>query len=287
MIDIEQVKKKILSILNQKGPSLPVQIAREIKLEPMFASAILAELANSKQVKISNLKIGSSPLYLIPGQEEKLESFADTNLEGAGKEAFLKLKQSKILKDESQSPVIRVALRSIRDFAFPFKHNNKIFWKYVFIPDEEIEKLLSKRKILISPKQTFKKSDDTLLNKKSALISERNSPKLPKQPKRKSNFLEEIKEFLNSKNIQLLNTIEINKKQITAKININGKPYLLVAYNKKRLVERDIVNAHKKASELNLRFYILGRGNLTKKMTEAIEAYHNLLKVDKLQQQSF
>ena len=72
MIDVKEKKEKILSFIEKNGPSLPVQIAREIKMDPVFASAILSELLNSKRLKLSNLRVGSSALYLIPGQEEKL-----------------------------------------------------------------------------------------------------------------------------------------------------------------------------------------------------------------------
>ncbi len=129
MINVEQVKKQILNILDEKGPSLPVKISKEVKLSPMFTSAILAELTSSKEVKLSKLKVGSSPLYLVPTQEQKLEPFAEDNFKGAEKEAYMKLKQIKTLDDQAQPPAIRVALRSIRDFAVPIKHDEKIFWK--------------------------------------------------------------------------------------------------------------------------------------------------------------
>jgi len=73
MIDIQQKKDKILEFLKTSGPSLPVQVARAIQMDPVFASAILSELIESKQIKTSHMKIGASPLYLIPGEEEKLE----------------------------------------------------------------------------------------------------------------------------------------------------------------------------------------------------------------------
>ena len=96
MINIEITKQKITNFLNQKGPSLPIQIAKQIEMTPMFTSAILSELTNIKQVKTSSLKVGSSPLYFLPGQEQQLENFAD-NFSGIEKEAFLKIQ-----KDYSQ-----------------------------------------------------------------------------------------------------------------------------------------------------------------------------------------
>ena len=300
MIDVEKIKEQILSILNQRGPSLPVEIAREIKLSPIFTSAILSELANAKKVKLSSLKVGSSPLYFIPGQEKKLEQHAD-NLEGFAKSAFLKLKQNKILDDEKQEPAIRVALRSIKDFAIPFKLNNKIFWRYAFISEEEFQEFLNKKRI-----ETLKAEEDEQAIKEQVVNIQAREPtvgekisastsKLSQQPepifikqktkrKIKTNFLEEIKNFLNQKNIQLLNTEKIDKKEITAVIKVNEEPCLLIAFNKKRISEKEILKSYRKAKELNLPYYILTKGEPTKKMREMISAYKNLKKIDKIEQ---
>ena len=74
MIDIQEKKRKILEFLKTSGPSLPVQIAKAIQMDPVFASAILSELLSSKEIKTSHMRIGASPLYLISGQENKLEN---------------------------------------------------------------------------------------------------------------------------------------------------------------------------------------------------------------------
>jgi hypothetical protein len=308
MINVEEVKKKILNILDEKGPSLPVRIAKETKLSPMFASAILAELTSAKEVKLSKLKVGSSPLYLLPGQDEKLEPFAEDNFRGAEKEAYLKLKEVKTLDDQAQPPAIRVALRSIRDFAVPIKHDDKIFWKYSFASESEVKESLPrgmargsvvKKEIKREIKQELKQevqpevkqveiSVVTPVKKLapifSAPVSAKSEPKQgTKAKKATTNFLEQIREFLAPKNIQLLNTVEIEKKEITARVEIEGKQYLLVAYDKKRVNEKDIMSAYKKSSKLGLPYYILVRGEQTKKMNETINAYQNLLKVDKLE----
>jgi len=142
MINIQGKKDKILLLLKENGPSLPVQVARAIEMDPVFASAIASELLGSKQIKTSHMKVGASMLYLLPGQEQKLEEHTD-NLKSIEKEAYLKIKTNKLIKDEDEEPATRVALRNIKDFAIPFKFQDKIMWKYAFVPNEEIEKLLS------------------------------------------------------------------------------------------------------------------------------------------------
>ena len=112
--DTSQLKENILSVLQQRGPSLPVHIAKGTNLSILFASAFLSELLSERKIKISNMRVGNSPIYFIPGQENQLENFA-LHLNNKEKEAFTLLQNKKILKDGEQHPAIRVALRSIKE----------------------------------------------------------------------------------------------------------------------------------------------------------------------------
>ena len=139
MIEVEKLntsKEKILSTIRMRGPILPVQVAKEINFSPLFASAFLSELKDEDKIKISNMRVGSSPLYYLPGQEVMLEKFVPY-LNQREKEAFQKLRQEKLLEDANQDPVVRVALRAIKDFAIPVKvrvdGEMKLFWKYFTI----------------------------------------------------------------------------------------------------------------------------------------------------------
>jgi len=140
MIDVGEIKRKIIDFINQNGPTLPISIVKFLGLEPVFVSAILAELSNEKRIKTTQLKVGSSCLYYLEGQENLLEEKAEFYLKGVEKEAFLFLKKNKILLDEEQTPVFRVAFRNLRDFAFSFNQDNKIYWKYFLIDKDLLEK---------------------------------------------------------------------------------------------------------------------------------------------------
>ncbi len=138
-------KERIISTIRYKGPSLPVQIARVISIEPLFASAILSELKAEEKLKTTHMRVGSSPLYYTEGQDAQLENFIQY-LNQREKEAFAHLKKSKLLEDEKQTPVIRVALRAIKDFAIPIRirtgEEAKLYWKYFLLPDSEIKSIL-------------------------------------------------------------------------------------------------------------------------------------------------
>ena len=127
-----ETRDKILEVINARGPVLPVNISKEIGSNILIASAHLAELVASNKLRISSIKVGSSPLYYLTGQEEQLQKYTGS-LNDKEKKAFDLIGQSKILRDSEQEPVIRVALREIKDFAVPltvnFDNNKEIFWK--------------------------------------------------------------------------------------------------------------------------------------------------------------
>ena len=161
-----EINEKILSLIREKGPILPVQASKEINENILMASARLSELLSSKRIKISNLKVGSSPLYFFSGQENQLQNFIE-NLNETERKAYDLLLKNKILKDSGQEPAIRVALRQIKDFAVPLQVNydnkTEIFWKWYMLDNKEAEPL-------IKDKLTTKK--ETPLEKPTKLIPE-------------------------------------------------------------------------------------------------------------------
>ncbi len=145
-------RNKLIALVRSKGPVLPVHITKELNTSPIFAGAILSELVDSKQLKLSAAKIGGSPVYYCEGQEGKLPGMLYNYLHEKEKKAYDLLKSRGILRDKEEEPVVRVALRAIKDFAIPFEVKKdeyvEIFWKYFLISDTDAEKLI--REILAS-----------------------------------------------------------------------------------------------------------------------------------------
>ncbi len=148
---MQEAHAKIIDILRKKGPGLPIQIAREVGMSSLFISAFLSEMVDSKKVLVSAMKVGGSPLYYLQGQEEKLEAFKQY-MHPKEAEALLLLKNNLILKDSDQEPAIRIALRSIRDFAFSFSVNDQLYWRYFTVPEFE-----ARNKIIVLPMVDIKK----------------------------------------------------------------------------------------------------------------------------------
>mgnify|MGYP001573990013 CR=1 FL=1 len=305
--DTKQIKEKIISFLKIRGPSLPVHIAKEIQMSMLFASAFLSELLSEKKLKLSNMRVGSSPLYLIQGQESRLENFSNF-LNSKEKEAFALLKEKKFLKDSEQEPAIRVALRSIRDFAIPFKNQEEIHWRFFTIPEEEfkIENKILQPQTLIQEIETTSQTiiPEKEITKISQEISERSEPiskkedleifdkphkktekkksKKPQKSKKDDKFFEKVKESLQKNSIEILGIEGFNKNELILKIKENNEEKTLLAFNKKKINETDIIKAFRKIPK-DTKYSILSLGEPMKKISDLLESLKNLSEIKKME----
>ena len=294
--DTTQLKEKIILVIKTRGPSLPVHIASETGMSMLFSSAFLSELLSEKKLKLSNMRVGSSPLYLIPGQEPLLENFAQ-HLKSKEKEAFSLLKEEKILKDSDQLPAIRVAIRAIHDFAIPFKKNDEIYWRYFTTPKSEEDSI----KVSFTPKEETKEEPEPQPTKQPEpqsldIFNKETKEKPVKKPqptkkpvkkrtvsqKKQDKFFNKIKEFLSENSIEILDIESFNKNDLILRVRDKGQEKLLIGFNKKRITEIDILKASKKAIEENLSYIILSLGTPLKKLTNLIDAVKNLSSIKKL-----
>ncbi len=285
MIEQNETHNKIIKVLNEKGPSLPIQIAKEIGMSSLFISAFLSELTNEKKIKMSHLKVGGSPLYFLEGQEEKLEPFYKY-LHPKESETFLLLKKNKILKDSEQEPAVRVALRSIRDFSIGFKKDNEIYWRYFLIPESEINTVLNPKKQektnQLSKKSSFDKPNENLIKPK---LENKNPPAVaksqqvefqnplvakpkPKKQKPKSEFVKKIINILTEK-YDILEEKEYKPKEYNCLVQINsdlGKiNFLTQAKDKKSVSETDLSKLLARAQAIPLPALFVYTGKLSKK----------------------
>ena len=276
--DTSEIREKILSLIKSRGPSLPVHIAGEVGLSVLFASAFLSELLSEKRIKISNMKIGNSPLYLISGQEEMLENFS-RYLKSRERDAFLLLKEKKFLEDSRQEPSIRVALRAIRDFAIPFRKpgTEDLFWRYFMTPASEFKEKPQVKIQQLKPAQKSKELNEKIKVKQAKKPAKRTSQR------KGDRFFNQVKNFLAKKQIQILSIEGLGKNSLNIKVRENNREYLIVAYNKKRVNEEDIDKAYKKASEINLPYKILSLDEPFKKIKNLIKAIKRLESLEKIE----
>ena len=73
---MHELENNIYNFVRANGPILPVQIAKSVNKDIMYAGAILSSLVASGRVKITNVKMGGSPFYYVFGQEFKLQDLS-------------------------------------------------------------------------------------------------------------------------------------------------------------------------------------------------------------------
>jgi hypothetical protein len=331
----QELKEKILTTLRRRGPSLPVHVAKEAGLSILFASAFLSELASEKEIKISNMKVGGSPLYYLPSHAPQIERYSQ-HLKSKEKDAFLLLKENKFLKDSVQDPAIRVALRSIKDFAIPLEKNNSLYWRYFTVSESEFQveqiqeeiKPVEEPKLVIVEEAEIKEAEPELeegkkeevpeeteiimiesdikeetkesekpseskkhkqqkgveiFDKKEKKIKQQKKSTKKKPPKHNEKFFDKIKEFLEKKSIDISGIEGFNKSELMLRIKEGKTEKLLIAFNKKRITEEDIIKAAKKASDLDMPYVILSLGELSKKISGFIDALKNLSSMEKIE----
>ena len=286
-----ELREKIVDIVKSKGPVLPVQISKEIGTNILMASAHLAELTASKRLKISNVKVGGSPLYYLAGQEAMLQKFAG-NFNDKEKKAFDLLSQSRILMDSEQEPVIRVALREIKDFAMPLNvtYNNRteIFWKWYLETDEEAEKLIKTKLGIEKPEEKkiepIKQLKEKPISKEVKEVQQQ-KPKEPtekapekrgRKPKEKEDlFLKDLMKFFEKNKINVVSSEIIKRNSeidfvVEIPSVVGNLQYYCKAKSKKRINDSDLSTAYVKGQLKKLPVLVLSPGALSSKAQEML-----------------
>ncbi|OIO80882.1 hypothetical protein AUJ84_02285 [Candidatus Pacearchaeota archaeon CG1_02_32_132] len=326
MPDLQKVgdtKNRILSIIKNKGPSYPAQVSKEAGVSPLFTAAFLSELVKDRQLKMSSMKVGSSPIYYAPGQEPQLENFVKY-LNSKEREAFEKLKNSEVVEDLSQQPAIRVALRNINDFAVPINvridGETKLFWRHFQFPESQtrdrIRELLSpsniirpkqKETVLVQVKEEPKK-EETIPTQTETAIKETKSQIEPliKETERKvekiiekpikikskkekiisSEFAESVKDYLATKDVEILEEVMVKKKEFVAKVRTDesfGKQeFYLIAKDKKKINQDDLTLAIQHAQSQRMPALFLSPGSLDANASSYIQEWKNVIKFNKV-----
>lgn len=135
-----EYREKILALARQRGPLLPADVARVLKVSSLFASAMLSEMVESKFLQISFLKIGGSPLYYLPGQTQQLEQYV-SKLNPKDRGVFELLREKGVLRDSGQELLVRYSLRQLRDFARPLHvargEAAELYWRFYALSEQE------------------------------------------------------------------------------------------------------------------------------------------------------
>jgi len=286
------VQEKIIRFVNMNGPILPVKISKAVDISITFAGAYLSELVKNKAILITTAKIGSSPLYYVSGQEFKLQML-ENHLNNREKDAFRLLRDKKVIRDIKAEPVQRVALRQIKDFAFPITVNHEgqteLFWKWYLVSDGEAEKLI---KDMMGIKEEVKEVKQEVLEVKEKIIEPKKEiekqevlgvkevkPKVRKVRVKKeviTNVYDEVVNYLKKKKISIKEQELIKKNKefefiVDISSNVGKLKYFVKFKDKKKINEGDLSLAYHKGQNKKMPVMFLSKGELTKKANEYLE----------------
>src|SRR3989344_5379188 len=138
-------REKVLQLIKYR-PQLSSAVAKSLGVNTIIAGAMLSEMVSKKVLRVSNLKIGSSPLYYLPQNEAMLEEFKD-NLDEKSLRAFDIIRERRVVRDSDQSPLVRVCLKQIKDFAKPlevtYNGRTELFYKWFLLSDAQAKEIIS------------------------------------------------------------------------------------------------------------------------------------------------
>jgi BMFP domain-containing protein YqiC len=99
-------------------------------------------------------------------------------------------------------------------------------------------------------------------------------------------FLNNLKEYLSAKDIELLSILSEKPKELIAKIRTDSsfgkQEYILYAKDKKKITSEDIAIAHQKAQSEKSLAIIMAPGEIDKKSQDHYKDWKNLVKFEKI-----
>lgn len=267
--------------LAQLKPILPTDITKRLVITTILASAILSELVSKGKLAISNIKLGSSPLYYLPEKSSQLKDYIKYLNEKDQKTAIY-LEKEQVLRENEQDSLTKVSLRNIKDFAKPLEvqlgEQKEIFWKWYLLTNQEAEDAIKSRlgiKTHETNLQQVKEEVKKQQEKQHKLVE-----KILEQPKTEEksfqdNFFNQINMFFNQNNILVNRSDQIKKNSeyifdIVIKTSFGELNYYCVAKNKKRISDSDISKTFVQGQMKKLPSLLISNGELTKKASELL-----------------
>lgn len=305
---MDDAREKLIALVRQKGPCLPSDVYKDLNTNQLFASAMLGELVSAGLIKITNLKRGSSPYYYMDEQKEKLQNLIGY-LNDKDRMAFHLIKEKKILKDSEQTPLMRVTLRAIKDYAVPLNinHNNQIqtFWKWYLMSNQEAEVKIKQFLGILPTEQKNEEKKEAKQEEQRKIIAKeikqeirpiekkeeriQEKQKIQKiQQEIKTPFLEQIMKYFEKNNIKIISHEIVNKSKTEIDFIIEipsafgNLQYYCKAKNKKKINDSDIASAFVQGQQKKLPILVLVNGSMTKKTEDMLAKEFKGIKVHKL-----
>ncbi|MBN1275098.1 hypothetical protein JXA12_02300 [Candidatus Woesearchaeota archaeon] len=295
-------REAVLSVLQRKGPCLPVHIKQALGEGDTFTiGALLTELREAGKLKISNTKRGGSPFYYVPEHAYRMAEHLDDLGEKERRAAQL-LKERKVLRDKEQEPLTRVCLRQIKDFAIPVEAKTKdgaeLFWKWYLLPNDEAENQV-KQALGITPEQAKEQPRNPPAQAATPATTPQHTPtERPAEPRPTPTtkalkeqddtgdpFLRRVLAYFTEKRIHVTKK-DVKRKdsdiefEITLPTAVGRVDYFCKAKNKKKCNDGDLSSAYLQGQGKKLPVLFITTGDVAKKAKDKLKhEYKGLLLV--------
>ncbi|UCD03789.1 MAG: hypothetical protein JSW73_04590 [Candidatus Woesearchaeota archaeon] len=245
-------KEKIISIVLEEGPMLPVEISSKVGLDSFLIKGFLEELIKEGKIKVYEQKVGTDFIYYIPGQEQKLSKKYQES-----KDAVVRIKTYSD-KQIRESPELRQKREEFIQRLRKIEEREKIE-----VP-EEPKKIESKRRLF----PLREKSEEVV-------------PKV--EVKSEASFLELAERFLDENRIRIIEKRDERKKSKELIASVPSKLYpiihLIIIKDKKKINKSDMALAYAKSLELKMPVLVITHGDLTKGAEEYLQEVGEFLKI--------
>jgi len=123
-----------------------------------------------------------------------------------------------------------------------------------------------------------------IFDKEKQVIKKKIKKKTSKTKKQNDKLFKKVKEFLAKESIEIIDFQSINKNELILKVEENKEEKLLIAYNKKRITDLDLIKTYKKLGEKNIPYILLSLGDPSKKFSNLIEAIKRIDSLRKIEE---
>ena len=266
----------IIDYLQKNGPSQPVQLSSVLNKDSFMVSAILLEAIENPKINATKGKIGSSPLYYLPEQEEAAKTRIFNSRGLLEKKFITRVKNSKYVLDSELNTQEKFVIKNCLDFLIPItvkagNHEARI-WRYYTTPEEIIH--------------------NRFADPKKEIVKEKSEPpKLsifkPEQTKvdvEKKDIFSTAEETIRRLNAEVISKSKKSAKEASMVIKttsgILSQKYYLKINLKKRVSESDLSHAYIEGNEKKLPVIFLAEGKISKTNIEkAKKKFGEFLKI--------
>lgn len=275
------MKQKIISILQQFGPLLPVEVASKIGIDSFMVKAYLSELVGEGKIKISQEKIAESNIYFLAGQEAQV--------------------QQRIFQIGQQSQkTARIYSKSNIDVTPEIQAKRDAFAKRL-AEIEEAERKQRAQKTQIQNRSNLPAPQPVAappvsfpaISREQASYNHKPEPDIELSklgaeyaPEAGRDFISRAMDWIRMSNYEIVEELTSKKASVSLVITANsdfGKLNFYVEIkDKKTITKADLVSIYAAAMEQKCPGILITNGQLAKSAQNFLEEKGNIIKVKKL-----